>query len=674
MNMQEVRVGDVVAGKYRVRQVLGRGRGWTLDCSHAHYDQRVIVRLVPAALVDGSSAPGWLRAADALARARTEHLAHVIDSGSLPDGSIFVAREWLDGQDLATAVRARRAFPVDEAAAIALQICVGLAHLHARNIVVREVAPQHVFLVEGGRTAKLIDFGLLGAIRADAGGANTSTTIMATSNYTSPELLRREPNIDARSDLWSVGVILYELVTGQPPFAGDALAIMREEPTPASRTRPGVSSAVDGVIAACLAKDRGNRPADAATLASMIAPLCPAVARTLLDRVRATAGGSDVEDLATSDLDDEDAAPTRMGNFDDAMRALQGLGAAPSASASGSGALQGEKTTALGMNFVPVDPRPNVPATTSGTMMIPAVDVPPPRGGAPAPLPSVPPPASLGGTVPFAPAVQIPTAGGSNPSMPGAPAQPSRPEWMTGSNPGLPSAAPAPAPAVGAPVGTRPTPPSQLAKKSSLPLFVSIGAAAALLVGGAIFVLRPKPESDTANADGKPSPAATTAAATASPTPVPTMTGEAQAPGTSPPSTPEPTPTTVDLGEIDIENSRQTRPTGPGRPTSTSTLKTAEPAKTSEPAKTAEPVKPAEPTKPPEPTKPSNEQGTLMAIAKGGTCAFSVNGQSKGTATSLRLSVPAGNYTVTCKPATGATKSKSVQVKGGATATASFQL
>jgi serine/threonine-protein kinase len=85
-------------------------------------------------------------------------------------------------------------------------------------------------------------------------------------------------------------------------------------------------------------------------------------------------------------------------------------------------------------------------------------------------------------------------------------------------------------------------------------------------------------------------------------------------------------------------------------------------------------VKPAEPTPPPEPTKPSNEQGTLMAIAKGGTCAFSVNGQSKGTATSLRLAVPVGNYTVTCKPATGATKSKSVQVKGGATATASFQL
>jgi serine/threonine protein kinase len=91
-------------------------------------------------------------------------------------------------------------------------------------------------------------------------------------------------------------------------------------------------------------------------------------------------------------------------------------------------------------------------------------------------------------------------------------------------------------------------------------------------------------------------------------------------------------------------------------------------------AKTDEPAKTAEPAKPPEPAKPLSDQGTLIAIAKGGTCAFSVNGQSMGIATSLRLSVPAGNATVTCKPATGATKLKSIQVKGGATATALFQL
>ena len=257
-----MRVGDVVAGRYTIEGVLGRGGMSTV------YRARdgVLERSVALKVLDDrlSGDPEYVerfrREARAIARLSHPNIVTVIDRGHV-DACEFIVFELVRGHNLKELVAERGRLPVAEALALVHQAARGLAYAHENGIVHRDVKPQNV-LVDGDGVAKVTDFGIARAIGPDRGLTQTGT-ILGTSDYLSPEQAVGQP-VDQRSDEYSLGVLLYELLTGEVPYAGDnMLAVaMRHvhDPVPSVRERrPDVSARVDALVARAMAKQPADR-------------------------------------------------------------------------------------------------------------------------------------------------------------------------------------------------------------------------------------------------------------------------------------------------------------------------------------------------------------------------------------------------------------------------------
>ncbi|XXX79092.1 serine/threonine-protein kinase [Sorangium sp. So ce134] len=274
--------GDVIAEKYRVDRVLGRGgKGLVVDASHLVQPERVAIKLLV-----GDSSPAlverFLREARAAVRLRGEHVARVLDVGQLDSGVPYLVMEHLDGRDLAELLRDRGQLEISEAIDYMLQACVAMAEAHAAGIVHGNLDPANLFLTAtpGGATLlKVLDIGISTepSSAGEGDGGATAQEGLGVSLYQAPEQLRPSSLVDARADIWSLGAILYRLLTGQPPFearspADLALRVASAEPALPSALRPDIPPAVERVLLGCLEKDPARRPTNVAELAIALAP------------------------------------------------------------------------------------------------------------------------------------------------------------------------------------------------------------------------------------------------------------------------------------------------------------------------------------------------------------------------------------------------------------------
>jgi serine/threonine-protein kinase len=231
--------------------------------------------------------------------------------------SLYIAMEWLQGTELRDRM-AQGSLPLDEALDIAAQVASGLAAAHARGVVHRDVKPGNIMVLEGG-LAKIMDFGI--ARMSSSALRTLSGTMMGSPKYMSPEQVGGHP-VDHRSDVFSLGVLLYEMLSGQPAFSGENLgvllnAIMRGAPRPLGELRPDVPPAVDTVIARAMQKNPQARYQDAAEMARDLT-----TCRAQLSRNRA--GGA-----ATQSASDPYASTLASDSTQLIERPPEGLGISP---------------------------------------------------------------------------------------------------------------------------------------------------------------------------------------------------------------------------------------------------------------------------------------------------------------------------------------------------------
>jgi len=252
--------------------------GLVLQVTHLQLGEQLALKVLsPEGVATPELHARFLREAQAVVRLRGEHVARVSDVGVLPDGTPYMVMEYLRGLDLAAELERRgRLFP-GEAVDYILQACEALAEAHATGVVHRDIKPANLFLTtrpDGTPLVKVLDFGISKAPVNDATRLTRTDTVMGTSGYMSPEQMKASKDVDARTDIWALGIVLYECLNGRRPFGGEsflAVAMMAStEPPPPMEA--WVSRPLQGVVLRCLEKDRNDRYASIAALVAALAP------------------------------------------------------------------------------------------------------------------------------------------------------------------------------------------------------------------------------------------------------------------------------------------------------------------------------------------------------------------------------------------------------------------
>jgi serine/threonine protein kinase len=272
--------GDIMAGKYTIENVLGiGGMGIVFAARHGALGQRFAIKVLHSTASTASAR--FLREARISAGLLSDHNARVFDLGHTPDGAPFLVMEYLEGEDLAQVLRRG---PLAPALVIsyALQICAALEEAHAAGIVHRDLKPSNVFVTrraDGSACLKVLDYGiskrLVPVIDEVSHSLTERHSLLGSPAYMSPEQLRESKDVDARADIWSVGVLLYELSTGQRPFQATVLSalsvsIATDTPRAPSRLNPAVSAGLERAIMRCLSKDAAARFGSAPELAAAL--------------------------------------------------------------------------------------------------------------------------------------------------------------------------------------------------------------------------------------------------------------------------------------------------------------------------------------------------------------------------------------------------------------------
>jgi len=268
--------GHLIDNKYRVGRVIGRGgMGAVYEAEAIYLHRRVAIKVqnppsAAEAEMSGEMAARFHLEAQAAGRIGSRHIVDVIDLGRLESGEHFMVMEYLDGQSLRDRIAARGALSSEETLAIARQLLVGVSAAHAAGIIHRDLKPENVFLVrqaDGSDFIKILDFGIskFNDLRASKGLSLTRTgALMGTPRYLSPEQAAGAKLIDHRTDIYMVGVILYECVTGVVPYSAESFnellfRIVQEEPPPIRDRIPSANPSFVALIECAMRKDPGLR-------------------------------------------------------------------------------------------------------------------------------------------------------------------------------------------------------------------------------------------------------------------------------------------------------------------------------------------------------------------------------------------------------------------------------
>jgi serine/threonine-protein kinase len=287
--------GDIIAGKYEVQKLIGSGgMGYVVAAMHVELGERVALKFLrPEALVIDELIERFSREARAAAKIKSEHIARVFDVGALPDGAPFIVMEHLDGQDLCDVLHQQGPMPVKVAVEYVMQACEALAAAHAAGVVHRDIKPENLFLTkhaQGLDFIKILDFGISKVALAQGKRAHVRTQMpLGSPVYMSPEQIRSSEQVDARTDIWSLGCVLFELLTGVVAFDEPSLmqlsaAILEHDPVPLREMIPDAPIELEQVILRCLEKDVTKRYGNIAELAIALYPFAPRRSRISAER------------------------------------------------------------------------------------------------------------------------------------------------------------------------------------------------------------------------------------------------------------------------------------------------------------------------------------------------------------------------------------------------------
>jgi serine/threonine-protein kinase len=321
--------GEIVGGKYRIGQMIGRGgMSVVYEAKHVQLGQDVAVKV----LTGQQTLSRVLNEAQATARLTSEHVVRVFDVGTTNGGFGYVVMEKLRGSDLAETLRpkdgSKRPLSVSAAVKLVLEACHGLAEAHAAGIVHRDIKPSNLFLAQKPDktvTLKVLDFGLARAevtAATTARGSARGPRIAGSPGYASPEQLGTASDADARADIWGLGIVLYEAVSGHRPFDAanlqDALIAAATLPMPplTSPSEP-IPPGFEDVVRKCLEKDRESRYATVTDLAEALRPFAPPAFAHYVDRVRAVGGRNpySVGTIKTTAVPEGEGHTATVGTF-----------------------------------------------------------------------------------------------------------------------------------------------------------------------------------------------------------------------------------------------------------------------------------------------------------------------------------------------------------------------
>ncbi|HEY4121174.1 MAG TPA: serine/threonine-protein kinase [Byssovorax sp.] len=298
-NLPPVAPGTVLAGKYRVERIIGQGgMGLVVEAKHIALDERVALKfLLPDYASHPEAAARFLREARAAVKIKSEHVARVSDVGTLDNGSPYMVMEFLEGSDLSQVLEKRGVLAIPEAIDYVVQGCEAIAEAHSHGIVHRDLKPANLFLTrrqDGYPLVKVLDFG----ISKTMGNVENLTKTMAAMGsalYMSPEQMQQTRSVDHRTDIYALGISLYELLAGKQPFYAETLPQLCAEiltgiPTPIRQARPDVPEALAVALERAYARDRGVRYGSIAEFVVALAPWAPAPTRPTIERVARMGG------------------------------------------------------------------------------------------------------------------------------------------------------------------------------------------------------------------------------------------------------------------------------------------------------------------------------------------------------------------------------------------------
>jgi len=319
----------VLGDRYEIHRAIARGgmaqvylaRDRTLDRPVA------VKELVPEFATDPSFVERFKREAQSAARLTHPNIVSVYDWGT-QDGTYFIVMEYVDGPSLSQLIRRDGALHPRRAAEIAGEVAAALGFAHSQDVVHRDIKPGNVLLTSSGQ-AKVADFGIARALSSSEGELTQTGSVMGTATYFSPEQAQGLP-IDARADLYSLGVVLYEMVTGRPPFTGDTpLAIsykhVQDQPPRPSAVSPGVPVGLEAIILKLLSKQPADRYDNAEALRADLDRFLAGQPTLAEDQLAAVAAAAAVPAAATTvqpvvdpvddDYSDDDQPKSRTGLF-----------------------------------------------------------------------------------------------------------------------------------------------------------------------------------------------------------------------------------------------------------------------------------------------------------------------------------------------------------------------
>jgi len=295
-------VGDVLAKKYRLERLVGEGgTGVVVAARHVQLDRLVAIKFLRTALASDEIRLRFEREARAIGQIESEHVVLVLDVGTLDDGhSPFMVMEYLEGKDLARTLKEDGPLSIEDSVDCMLQVCEALAGAHAQGIIHRDLKPANLFLTrrdDGGPHIKVVDFGISKildpkVLRGDKGPREMTSafTVLGSPRYMAPEQLRNSKDVDGRADLWSIGAVLFQLLSGTSPFDADnnvhvSLAVLTKEPALLRSVAPHVPAELEAIVNKCLTKDRAGRFETAGELADALYPFGSERTRESLDRL-----------------------------------------------------------------------------------------------------------------------------------------------------------------------------------------------------------------------------------------------------------------------------------------------------------------------------------------------------------------------------------------------------
>ncbi len=299
MDASPVKTGQVLAGKYRIERVLGEGgMGVVVEAHDISLERRVAIKfLLPEFVRHPEATQRFMREARAAAKIQSEHVARVIDVSTLENGAPYMVMEFLEGSDLSQVIEAGGALPIEDAALYVIQACEALAEAHAYGIIHRDLKPANLFLAEqagGSRKIKVLDFGISKTLSATdpglVGSLTRTSSMMGSPLYMSPEQMKSARDVDLRTDIWALGVILYETLSATPPFSGNSIPeiaakILLEDPRPLGEIKVEIPQTLADVAVKALRKQPEMRFQNVGELAMALLPFAPNRARNNVERI-----------------------------------------------------------------------------------------------------------------------------------------------------------------------------------------------------------------------------------------------------------------------------------------------------------------------------------------------------------------------------------------------------